>query len=78
MEYSNLIHHLLSSGFISEADGQSLLGKLNFVCTMFPALRNFKFLLQVFISSLLDSGQSSLPIPEELKNDFFFLVGFPE
>ena len=63
IDYSNLIHHLLSSKSMSIEDGQSLLGKLNFVCSMAPALKSFKFLLQVFLSSLHDSGQTSLPIP---------------
>ena len=68
-EYCNLIHSILSCGSSSLLECQSLLGKLNFVCSMAPFLRSFKFLVQSHLIALSESGQASLPLSDALKRD---------
>ena len=71
-EYSNLVHSALSSEELTLEEGQKLIGKLNFVCTMAPWARTFMRPLQIFLTTLEESSMSAGVIPEEVGRDLLF------
>ena len=68
-DYMNDIHNILSTNLLDLEKCQSILGKLNFVCTMCPLMRSFKRTLYELMASLSDGSVSSVPLSEEARKD---------
>ena len=68
-EYMNDIHARLQEDETSCQDCHEILGKLNFVCSMCPAMRTFKKPLQEFLRVLEESGIQKARITSEARKD---------
>ena len=75
-EYANLVVEALSNEDLTLLDGQKLMGKLNFVCSMAPWARSFLRPLQLFITNLEEADITSCTIPEEVRKDLLFWWSF--
>ena len=68
-EYMNLVNEILEAGVLNTITCESLLGKLNFVTTMAPFMKSFKKPLNNMLSVLVESGQKTIPLTEEVVHD---------
>ena len=68
-EYMNTIHRILNEDDLSLKEGQELLGKLNFVCSMAPFMKPFLRPLQLHMIMLEEAKMSSCQMTEELEKD---------
>lgn len=69
IDYCNLVHSILMEGNVSLDICQSVLGKLNFVCTMAPFMRTFKRNVQELLRTMEESSQVCIPLSEEARTD---------
>ena len=69
LEYQNEVHEAISQGCLTVSDCQSLLGKLNFTCSMIPRMRTFKKPLQDYLTHMCESGIEGVLFPPEVMND---------
>ena len=69
VEYQNQVHEAITKGNMNILECQSLLGKLNFTCTMFQKMRTFKKPLQDYLSEMCESGVENVSFPQEVHED---------
>ena len=75
-EYLAMVSDALERSQLSVVEAESLLGKLNFVTSMAPFMKTFKYNLQVFLRTLLEAGQPSLSLTAELRADLCVWAAF--
>ena len=76
IEYQNDVHEALEKGYMTITECQSLLGKLNFTCSMIPRMRTFKKPLQDYLTSMCEAEIEEIPFPQEVINDLLVWWGF--
>ena len=76
IEYLNDVHEAITQGHMSIQACQSLLGKLNFTCTMFQKMRTYKKPLQDYLSSMIESEVEDVNFPQEVHEDLLVWWSF--
>jgi hypothetical protein len=71
-KYANQIADILAEGEVGLEECESLVGRLNFITCMEPALRTFKKPAQNLLSILKDEEMGKIPLSQEVIDDLFF------